>query len=187
MAEVRLARIFHENATASAFPVACCGVSERTTIKWNLFLTFRIRLRRTAACCRELQISVLFVGSFLFRNGNALMRGGQPTCPVYFILWRPRFSPHSGIFEGRGQRKLALLEVGEFLKVLCYWEGDLVYFIFWISKLGTRPQGGESEGQYRTRNLEQQKFLKGIIQCFSLQYSAVSCSAVLRFIFSTTW
>ena len=44
-----------ENATASAFPVAtrlelvdksCCGVSERTTIKWNPFLTFRIPLQR---------------------------------------------------------------------------------------------------------------------------------------------
>ena len=31
-------------------------------------------------------------------------------------------------------------------------------FVFLISKLGTRPQGGESEGQYRTRNFEQQKF-----------------------------
>ncbi|MGB6928607.1 MAG: hypothetical protein WBH05_05245, partial [Syntrophobacteria bacterium] len=30
---------------------------------------------------------------------------------------------------------------------------------FGILKLGTRPQGGESEGQYRTRNFEQQKFL----------------------------
>jgi hypothetical protein len=59
-----------ENASASAFPVAtrlerldqssstglvdksCCGVSERTTIKWNHFLTFRrfpVRRRRTAA------------------------------------------------------------------------------------------------------------------------------------------
>jgi hypothetical protein len=49
-----------ENALASAFPVAtrlelvdksCCGVSERTAIKWNHFLTFRrfpVRLRRTA-------------------------------------------------------------------------------------------------------------------------------------------
>jgi hypothetical protein len=27
-----LARIIHENALASALPVACCGVSERTTI-----------------------------------------------------------------------------------------------------------------------------------------------------------
>ena len=45
---------------ASAFPVAtrlelvdksCCGLSERTTIKWNHFLTFRrfpVRRRRTA-------------------------------------------------------------------------------------------------------------------------------------------
>jgi hypothetical protein len=41
-----------ENAPASAFPVACCGVSERTTIKWNHFLTFR---RFPAARYRELQ------------------------------------------------------------------------------------------------------------------------------------
>ena len=50
-----------ENATASANPVAtrlefvdksCCGVNERTTIKWNLFLTFRIPLQRD---CSELQ------------------------------------------------------------------------------------------------------------------------------------
>jgi hypothetical protein len=41
-----------ENAPASAFPAACCGVSERTTIKWDYFLTFR---RFPAACCRELQ------------------------------------------------------------------------------------------------------------------------------------
>ena len=54
-----------ENDTASAFPVAtrlelvdksCCGVSERTTIKWNHFLTFR---RFPAACCRELQFNYL--------------------------------------------------------------------------------------------------------------------------------
>jgi hypothetical protein len=38
--------------------------------------------------------------------------------------------------------------------------------------------------EYRTRNFEQQKFLKGVRQCFSLRYSAVPCSAVLRFIFS---
>ena len=41
-----------ENAPASAFPAACCGGSERTAIKGNLFLTFR---RSPAACCRELQ------------------------------------------------------------------------------------------------------------------------------------
>jgi hypothetical protein len=41
-----------ENATASANPSACCGISERTTIKLHLFLTFR---RFPAACCRELQ------------------------------------------------------------------------------------------------------------------------------------
>jgi hypothetical protein len=41
-----------ENATASAFPVAYCGDSERTTIKWYKYLTFR---RFPAACCRELQ------------------------------------------------------------------------------------------------------------------------------------
>ncbi len=41
-----------ENAPASAFPVACCGVSERTTIKWYKYLTFR---RLPAACRRELQ------------------------------------------------------------------------------------------------------------------------------------
>ena len=45
--------MFHENALASAFPVACCGFSERTTIKWNNFLTFR---RFPAVCCRELQL-----------------------------------------------------------------------------------------------------------------------------------
>ena len=42
-----------ENAPASVFPVACCGVSERTAIKWNNHLTFR---RFPAACCRELQL-----------------------------------------------------------------------------------------------------------------------------------
>jgi hypothetical protein len=31
----------YENAPASAFPVACCGVSERTTIRWFKYLTFR--------------------------------------------------------------------------------------------------------------------------------------------------
>jgi hypothetical protein len=40
--------------------------------------------------------------------------------------------------------------------------------------------------EYRTRNFEQQKFLKAMRQCFSLRYSAVPCSAVLRFIFSRT-
>jgi hypothetical protein len=35
-----------ENATASVVPATYCGVSERTTIKWNLFLTFRIPLQR---------------------------------------------------------------------------------------------------------------------------------------------
>jgi hypothetical protein len=59
-----------ENATASVFPVAtrlelvdksCCGVSERTTIKWNHFLTFRRFPAATRpelvdrSCCRELQ------------------------------------------------------------------------------------------------------------------------------------
>jgi hypothetical protein len=44
-----------KNAKASACPATCCGASERTTIKWNLFLTFRIHRRRTAAYCRELQ------------------------------------------------------------------------------------------------------------------------------------
>ena len=32
--------------------------------------------------------------------------------------------------------------------------------------------------EYRTRNFEQQKFLKAVRQCFSLRYSAVPCSAV---------
>jgi biotin-(acetyl-CoA carboxylase) ligase len=44
-----------ENALASAFPVACCGASEQTTIKWYHFLTFRrfpVPLKRD---CRELQ------------------------------------------------------------------------------------------------------------------------------------
>ena len=65
-----LARIFYENATASAFPAATrlelvdksyCGVSERTTIKWNKFLTFRRFPAVTRpelvdrSCCRELQ------------------------------------------------------------------------------------------------------------------------------------
>jgi hypothetical protein len=52
-----------ENATASAFPATCCGVSERTTIKWNLFLTFRrfpARRRRTAGSF-NIEISNLFV------------------------------------------------------------------------------------------------------------------------------
>ena len=39
--------------------------------------------------------------------------------------------------------------------------------------------------EYRTRNFEQQKFLKEERQCFSLRYSAVHYSAVLRFVFST--
>jgi hypothetical protein len=62
-----------ENATASAFPAAtrlelvdksCCGVSERTTIKWNHFLTFRRFPAATRpelvdrSCCRELQMSL---------------------------------------------------------------------------------------------------------------------------------
>jgi hypothetical protein len=45
--------MFHENALASAFPVAYYGVSERTTIKWNKYFTFR---RFPAAFCRELQL-----------------------------------------------------------------------------------------------------------------------------------
>jgi hypothetical protein len=40
--------------------------------------------------------------------------------------------------------------------------------------------------EYRTRNFEQQKFLKEGRQYFSLRHSAVPCSAVLWFIFSTT-
>jgi hypothetical protein len=40
--------------------------------------------------------------------------------------------------------------------------------------------------EYRTRNFEQQKLLKGIRRCFLLRYSAVPCSAVLLFIFSMT-
>jgi hypothetical protein len=51
---ILLAWMFHENAVASAFPVACRGVSERTTIKWHKYLTFR---RFPAASCRELQLS----------------------------------------------------------------------------------------------------------------------------------
>ena len=47
------ARIFYENALASAFPVACCGECERATIKCNKYLTFR---RFPAASCRELQL-----------------------------------------------------------------------------------------------------------------------------------
>jgi len=35
--------------------------------------------------------------------------------------------------------------------------------------------------EYRIRNFEQQKFLKGIRQYSSLRYSPVPCSAVLRF------
>jgi len=53
-------------------------------------------------------------------------------------------------------------------------------------QIGNPPEGWESAGQYRTRNFEQQKFFKEIRQCFSLRYSAVPCSAVLLFIFSTT-
>jgi len=45
-----------ENAPASAFPVACCGVSERTTIKWYKYLTFR---RFPAACRSEAEIPLL--------------------------------------------------------------------------------------------------------------------------------
>src|SRR5210317_2579727 len=54
-----------ENATASAFPVAtrlelvdksCCGVSERTTIKWINTLHFESRFSGTAARCRDLQL-----------------------------------------------------------------------------------------------------------------------------------
>jgi hypothetical protein len=40
-----------ENAKASAFPAACCGVSEQF-LKKSEFLTFR---RFPAACCRVLQ------------------------------------------------------------------------------------------------------------------------------------
>ena len=50
-----LARIFPENALASATPSLHerTGVSERTTIKWSKYLTFR---RFPAASCRELQL-----------------------------------------------------------------------------------------------------------------------------------
>ena len=53
-----LTRILHENALASATSGSQerTWVSERTTMKWNNFLTFRIRRRRTAASCRELQL-----------------------------------------------------------------------------------------------------------------------------------
>jgi hypothetical protein len=37
-----------ENASASAFPVACCGVSERTTIKWINSLHFEDSLQLAA-------------------------------------------------------------------------------------------------------------------------------------------
>jgi len=68
-----------------------------------------------------------------------------------------------------------------------------------LSKLGTRPQGGESEGQTGDppagwgvrRTISNKEFrtaevFKKIRQCFSLRYSAVSYSAALRFIFSKT-
>ena len=57
--------MFDENAAASAFPVAtrlelvdksCCGVSERTTIKWINYLHFESRFSGTVARCRELQL-----------------------------------------------------------------------------------------------------------------------------------
>ena len=44
-----------ENAPASAFLVACCGVSERTTINGINTLHFESRFSGTTACCRELQ------------------------------------------------------------------------------------------------------------------------------------
>jgi hypothetical protein len=51
----KLTRIFHENALASATPSPQerTWVSERTTIKWSKYLTFR---RFPAASCRELQL-----------------------------------------------------------------------------------------------------------------------------------
>src|SRR5210317_2343855 len=45
-----------------------CGVSERTTIEWNHFLTFR---RFPAACCRELQKKSL--GTRLGRKQNFMI------------------------------------------------------------------------------------------------------------------
>jgi len=47
------ARMFYENAVASAFPVVCCGVSERTTIKWHKYLTFRRFAAGSFNCRRE--------------------------------------------------------------------------------------------------------------------------------------
>jgi hypothetical protein len=39
---------YFENATASAFPVACHGECERTTIKWNTSLHFEYSLQLAA-------------------------------------------------------------------------------------------------------------------------------------------
>ena len=43
--------------------------------------------------------------------------------------------------------------------------------------------------EYRTRNFEQQKFLKAVRQCFLLRYSAVPCSAVhiLNDVIADSW
>jgi hypothetical protein len=43
-----LLALYIENAPASAFPVACCGVSERTTIKWINTLHFEDSLQLAA-------------------------------------------------------------------------------------------------------------------------------------------
>jgi hypothetical protein len=47
-------------------------------------------------------------------------------------------------------------------------------------KLGTRPQGGESGGQYRTRNFEQQKFLEAEMHFFtSIFCGSIFCGSAV--------
>ena len=79
----RIARMFHENAPASTSPVVPLferdGESERTTIKWYKYLTFR---KFPAACCRELQLLSRECGDGCAcppSRACSLRRGGRAT------------------------------------------------------------------------------------------------------------
>jgi len=113
-----------ENASASAFPVAtrlelvdksCCGVSERTTIKWINSLHFEDSLQLVVAKrrsrrrgCRELQSAPMTTDTTDFSNHR-----GQRTqkvisacaCPPPRPSWEPaRHREASADPDGQGER-----------------------------------------------------------------------------------
>ena len=65
-----------ENASASAFPVACCGVSERTTIIWIHSLHFEDSLQLAAGSFNSSAVTkVSSISESLFELREPLKRG----------------------------------------------------------------------------------------------------------------